>query len=78
MSNILWKKVGRGELTRDEAERIASDVRQADVTIHPMGLLFGRAPAPSELRLGLEFVKEAPWEQYAQVLLATGEFAVID
>ena len=43
VSNILWKKVGRGDLTRDEAERIASDVAQADVTIHPMGPLFGRA-----------------------------------
>jgi predicted nucleic acid-binding protein len=43
ISNILWKKVGRNELTREQAERIASDVGQADVTIHPMGPLFGRA-----------------------------------
>jgi predicted nucleic acid-binding protein len=43
VSNILWKKVGRGDLTRDEAVRIASDLEQADVTIHPMGPLFGRA-----------------------------------
>jgi predicted nucleic acid-binding protein len=38
ISNILWKKVGRNELTREQAERIAADVGQADVTIHPMGL----------------------------------------
>ncbi len=35
-SNILWKKVGRGELTRAEAEGIAADVSQADVMVHPM------------------------------------------
>src|SRR5262249_55672094 len=43
VSNILWKKVGRGDLTRDEAERIASDVEHANVTIHPRGTLLGRA-----------------------------------
>jgi predicted nucleic acid-binding protein len=37
ISNILWKKVGRNELTREEAERITADLGQADVTIHPMG-----------------------------------------
>jgi hypothetical protein len=42
------------------------------------GLLFGRPPTQTELRLGLEFVREAGWEQYAQVLLATGEMAVVD
>lgn len=40
-------------------------------------LLFGRQPTAAELRLGLEFVREAPWEQYAQVLLAAGELAII-
>lgn len=40
LSNILWKKVGRGELTQAEAERIAGDLEQADIKIHPMGSLF--------------------------------------
>jgi predicted nucleic acid-binding protein len=40
VSNILWKKVGRGELTQAEAERIAEDLEQADVNIHPIRSLF--------------------------------------
>ena len=40
VSNILWKKVGRGELTAPQAEAIAQDVEQADLNIHPMGPLF--------------------------------------
>ncbi len=43
VSNMLWKKVGRGELTRVEAEGIAADVRLANVAIHTMGPLFGAA-----------------------------------
>jgi predicted nucleic acid-binding protein len=54
VSNILWKKVGRGELTRGEAEQIAADVGQADVMIHPMGPLFGPA-----LRIALETGRSA-------------------
>ena len=44
VANILWKKTGRGEITPDEAARIAGDVRQSAITIHPMGALFGPAP----------------------------------
>lgn len=40
VSNILWKKVGRGELTGAEAENIANDIGQADLNIHPMRSLF--------------------------------------
>jgi predicted nucleic acid-binding protein len=40
VSNILWKKVGRGELTDSQAVRIAQDIAQADVNIHPMRSLF--------------------------------------
>ena len=40
VSNILWKKVGRGDLTAPQAEKVAQDVEQADVNIHPMGQLF--------------------------------------
>jgi predicted nucleic acid-binding protein len=44
-ANILWKKTGRGEIAPDEAARIADDVRQSAITIHPMSDLFGRALA---------------------------------
>jgi predicted nucleic acid-binding protein len=40
-SNILWKKVGRGELNAAQAGQIAHDVGQADINIHPMATLFG-------------------------------------
>ena len=43
ISNLRWKKVGRNELTREQAGRIAVHVGLADVTIHPMGPIFGRA-----------------------------------
>ena len=43
VSNILWKKVGRGDLTAPQAEKVAQDVEQADVNIHRMGPLFRRA-----------------------------------
>jgi hypothetical protein len=44
-------------------------------------LLFGRAPFPKELALGLAFVSKndaATWQQYAQVLLGSNEFQFID
>jgi predicted nucleic acid-binding protein len=40
VANILWKKVGRGELTAVQAEKIAQDVSQADINIHPLGPQF--------------------------------------
>jgi predicted nucleic acid-binding protein len=40
MSNILWKKVGLVELTPADADKIAEDLEQADINIHPMGSLF--------------------------------------
>jgi predicted nucleic acid-binding protein len=64
ISNILWKKVGRNELTREQAERIAGDVAQADVTIHPMGPIFGRA-----LQIALETGRSA----YESMYLALAE-----
>ena len=50
-------------------------------------VLFGRAPEPDEVRLGLKFVERGPneqptslgtWQQYAQVLLLSNEFAFVD
>jgi predicted nucleic acid-binding protein len=64
ISNILWKKVGRSEFTGDEAERIAVDLAQADITIHPMGPLFGRA-----LQIALETGRSA----YDSMYLALAE-----
>src|SRR5580693_5554542 len=64
IANILWKKVGRKELTREQAERIAADVSQADVAIHPMGPLFGRA-----LQIDLETGRSA----YDSMYLALAE-----
>jgi predicted nucleic acid-binding protein len=64
VGNILWKKVGRGELTRDEAERIAGDVVVADVAVHPMGPLLGAA-----LRIALETGRSA----YDSMYLALAE-----
>lgn len=43
LCNILWKKVGRGELTTSEAEQIAAEVTRADVILHAMGPLCGSA-----------------------------------
>jgi predicted nucleic acid-binding protein len=40
MSSILWKKVGRHELTEAEADKIAEDLEQADINVHSMGSLF--------------------------------------
>ena len=40
VSNILWKKVGRGELSPAEAETIAIGVGRADINIHSMVPLF--------------------------------------
>jgi predicted nucleic acid-binding protein len=64
ISNILWKKVGRNELTREQAEGIAADVGQADFTIHPMGPMFGRA-----LQIALESRRSA----YDSMYLALAE-----
>ena len=51
-------------------------------------LAFGRAAAPDDLTLGMRFLAAAkatstitgltPWEQYAQVLLLSNEFAFVD
>ena len=40
-------------------------------------LLFSREPTAEELKLGLEFLAESPWPQYAQVLLSSSEFSSV-
>jgi predicted nucleic acid-binding protein len=64
ISNIRWKKVVRNELTREQAERIAADIGQADLTIHPMGPIFERA-----LQIALETGRSA----YDSIYLALAE-----
>jgi hypothetical protein len=44
-------------------------------------LLLHRDPAPREQALGLDFLRQAGangWAQYAQVLLSSNEFAYVD
>lgn len=69
--------VGRPELsgTADPQARITALYQ----------IVFGRSPRPQEMQLGVEFTSGtaeagAPglWEQYAQLLLMTNEFAYVD
>jgi Protein of unknown function (DUF1553) len=77
----------------DSARAFAARLAEAapDVTARidlAFQLAYGRSPTKEERRLGLEFLHAAattrradrltPWEQYAQVLLATNEFAWIE
>lgn len=41
-------------------------------------ILFSRSPNLDELQLGKTFVESAGWQQYAQVLLASNEFLILD
>lgn len=50
-ANILWKKVGRDELSREEALLAARLLQGADVELLPMRSLFGAA---TELAIELE------------------------
>ncbi len=64
VSNILWKKVDRGELTASQAEDIAQDIGQADITVHSMGLLF----IP-----GLRFALDTGRSAYDSIYLALAD-----
>jgi hypothetical protein len=49
------------------------------VSLYRLGL--GRAPTPAEVTLGVEFAADGStgrWDQYAQVLLLSNEFAFVD
>jgi hypothetical protein len=72
-----------GRLTADPAESDAGRVERAFL------LLYGRPPRDPERALGLAFLADgrgdshpdgepSRWEQYAQVLLGTNEFAFVD
>jgi hypothetical protein len=66
------------------------DASDADRIRRAFPLLYGRPATDREVQMGIEFLAEGPgqgggeagtpsrWEQYAQVLLGTNEFAFID
>ena len=41
-------------------------------------ILFGRPPTPEEVQLGLEFLRNGKWPQYAQALLGSGAFYYVN
>ncbi len=41
-------------------------------------MIYARSASAGELRLGMEFVEQGSWQQYAQVLLMTNELMFID
>jgi predicted nucleic acid-binding protein len=43
LANILWKKVGRGDLTRSQADRILARLPRLRITRHPDALLLTAA-----------------------------------
>jgi hypothetical protein len=71
-------------LTADPLESDAARIERA------FPIVFGRPASPDEVRLGTAFLTSTPdqgetsssplskWEQYAQVLLGSNEFAFID
>jgi cytochrome c553 len=67
-------------LTADPAEPDSARIQRA------FPLLFGRPATDRDISLGIEFLNSTPapgntptkWEQYAQVLLGTNEFAFVD
>ena len=73
--------VQQAEALADRLDREAGDDREAITLAYR--LLFGRPPADEELRLGLEFLgaagpDAASRSAYAQALLASNEFYIID
>jgi hypothetical protein len=59
------------------AERVQSLDDNALRITQTYKLLFSREPTREEVKLGLEFLAESPWAQYAQVLLSSTEFSSV-
>ncbi len=78
------------EQVRSLASRLEPAAANSAARVRQLyALLFGRAPDPRELALGVAFTQRqaapdrqaaelSPWEEYAQVLLLTNEFAFVD
>jgi hypothetical protein len=41
-------------------------------------LLYGRDPSEREMQLGMDFLRQGDWTQYARVLLTANEFLFLD
>jgi cytochrome c553 len=65
------------DLVRRQAEllanRLGSEGNVAKIN-KAYRLLYGREATDAEVRRGLQFLEEADWQQYGQVLLSSGEF----
>jgi cytochrome c553 len=64
-----------------EAKALAANLPGADdrAKIQTAYLrLYGRAATAEEIKLGLDFLRDAPWPQYAQVLLSSNEFNFVE
>jgi hypothetical protein len=74
------------EQNRMLAKRIAAEGGSDDRTRiqKAYALLYGRPPAPEEVRIGVDFLgrpgiaRESAWEEYCQVLLCANEFIYVD
>lgn len=86
MNSPLVSQQARRLLARPEVSSTADP--QARITAL-YRIVFGRAPSAEELQVGVEFAAApvvgdappaqfGPWEQYAQLLLLTNEFAYVD
>ena len=74
-SDLMWRESGR------LAERLKADAPDDAARIHrAYRLLYGRPATEAELRKGLAFLsgEKADWQQYAQVLLSSGEFLYLN
>ena len=81
-SDLMWRESGRF------AERLSADAGDDTARIQrAYHLLYGRPPSEGELRKGLDFLtaaaadsseKAKPWQQYAQVLMSSGEFLYLN
>ena len=75
LNSPLMRQQAEALVRRLRAEEPAGDaarVRRA------YALLFGRPPSAGEERIAADFLAEASWEEYAQVLLAGNEFLYAD
>jgi hypothetical protein len=74
------------------AERVLSQPTETARIVEAYRLLYGRAPTPKEIEVGLHFLQTTPerpgnevngepvtaWRQYARVLLSANEFEFVD
>ena len=68
------------ELITREAEALAGRLKGADPDKirEAYQRLYGRPASDAELKLGLDFLKESSWPQYAQALLSANEFSFVN